>query len=113
MTKRSKILREKLANLEDEFRILLPDCLQKAATGRWGLFDQDAHADPEGKIWNWPEARRVKELAQEIQQLNQTFGTSNDLCNEFQRLRSLQGSNVPGEPRLASDLLRILQTTGL
>jgi hypothetical protein len=109
MTKRSNILQTKLANSEQEFQILLVDCLHQAANGRWGLFDQVTPIDPEGRIWNWPEAKRAKVLADEIQTLNQSFGTSNAICYEFQRLRSLQGSNILGESRLASQLLKFIR----
>jgi hypothetical protein len=52
MTKRDKIRQAKLEQLEQldsEFRLLLLSCLEECARGRWGLFGQHDHVDPEGR----------------------------------------------------------------
>jgi hypothetical protein len=105
MAKRSRIQQRKLNEIEGEFRTLLLTCLRECAHGRYGLFGQNDHIDPEGRYWNWPEARRLKELAHEIKSLRLDFGQPNENCERYLQLCSLRGSNVPGEPRLAALLL--------
>ena len=53
MTKRLKIQQRKLDELELEFQSLLLACLQECSQGRWGLFGQNEHSDPEGQWLNW------------------------------------------------------------
>jgi hypothetical protein len=95
----------RLCEIEGEFMMLLRSCLQQCARGRYGLFGQNDHVDPEGHYWAWPEAKRLRILAQEIKSLRQEFGQTNNLCERFIQLCSLRGSNVPGEPKLAAALL--------
>ena len=105
MTKRSKVQRRKLDQIEDEFKQLLLTCMRECAEGRWGLFGQNDHIDPEGKYFNWPEAKRLKELAYEIRSLRLDPGQPNQFCERFLELCSLRGSNVAGEPKLAAKFL--------
>jgi hypothetical protein len=105
MTKRHKIREVRLIEMENEFRPLLVSCLQECALGRFGLFGQNDHLDPEGRYWGWPEAKRLKELAQEIQSIRLEFGQIDENCERFLQLCSLRGSNVPGEPKLAAEFL--------
>ena len=105
MSKREKIREARLAEAEDEFRPLLVSCLRECARGRWGLFGQNGQLDPEGRLWIWPEAQRLRDLAGEIRSLRQEFGQINSECERFLQLCSLRGSNVPGEPKLASEFL--------
>jgi hypothetical protein len=77
MTKRDKIRQVKLEQLDSEFRLLLLSCLEECARGRWGLFGQNDHVDPEGRYWGWPEATRLKELAGEIESIRMQFGEVN------------------------------------
>lgn len=105
MTKRQKILEAKLEQMENEFRPLLVSCLRECALGRYGLFGQNDHLDPEGKYWRWPDAKRLKALAQEIQSIRSGFSRSDKDCERFLQLCSLRGSNVPGEPKLAAEFL--------
>ena len=105
MTKREKIRDMKLAEIENEFRSLLIPCLRECAEGRWGLFGQNDHLDPERRYWRWPEADRLKDLAREIKIARLEFGQANESCERFLRLCSLRGSNVPGEPQLAAEFL--------
>lgn len=110
MSKHQRILERKLADLEQEFQSLLSSCLRQCAHGRWGLFGQNDHIDPDGRYWGWPEATRLKEVARQISSLRQESGQSNQTCEEFLRLCSLRGSNVPGEPRLAAAFLAEIET---
>ena len=105
MSKSEKIREMRVAELESEFRPLLVSCLRECARGRWGLFGQNDHLDPEGRYWAWPEARRLRDLAVEVRSLRRDFGQVNEDCERFLQLCSLRGSNVPGEPKLASEFL--------
>jgi hypothetical protein len=109
MTKREKIRERKLVQFENEFRLLLLSCLDECARGRWGLFGQNDHLDPEGRYWGWPEAERLKKLAGEIESIRMQLGEVNEECARFLQLCSLRGSNVPGEPRLAAEFLATLK----
>jgi hypothetical protein len=73
------------------------------------LFGQNDHADPEGRYLGWPEAKRLKDLAQEIKLIRLEFGQSNEDCERFLQLCALQGSNVPGEPKLAAEFLGAIE----
>jgi hypothetical protein len=105
MTKRLKILESRLAEIEAEFRPLLVSCLQECAQGRYGLFGQNDHLDPEGRYWGWPNAKRLMDLAQEIKSIRSEFGQTDGSCDRFLGLCALRGSNVSGEPRLAAEFL--------
>ena len=105
MTKHQKIQEHRLVQVESEFLALLFSCLQECAQGRYGLFGQNDHADSEGRYWGWPEAKRLRNLAQEIRSLRSEFGQTNEACERFIQLCSLRGPNVPGEPKLAADFL--------
>lgn len=105
MAKAEKVREMRLAQAEYEFRPLLLSCLRECARGRYGLFGQNAHLDPEGRYWGWPEAKRLKDLALEIKSARAEFGKTNENCERFLDLCSLRGSNVPGEPRLAAEFL--------
>lgn len=108
MTRSSKARHNRLAQLESDFEPLLLSCLRESANGRYGLFGQNDHLDPEHRYWNWPEAQRVVEMAEEIQALRSETGGSNSLAERLLHFRSLRGSNVPGEPKLAKKFLEEL-----
>jgi hypothetical protein len=101
----SKARHHRLAQVEAEFEPLILACLREAANGRYGLFGQNDHLDPEHRYWNWPEAQHVIEMAEQIQALRSEAGESNSLAERLLYFRSLRGSNVPGEPKLAKKLL--------
>jgi hypothetical protein len=105
MSRRNKIRLQRLSELEAEFELLLIACLRECANGRYGLFGQNDHLDPEHKIWDWAESRRVLELADEIQTMGSESGETNLLCERFMHFRSLRSSNTLGEPKLAKLLL--------
>jgi hypothetical protein len=111
MTKRHKIQEMRLIQVENEFLALLLSCLRECAQGRYGLFGQNDHLDPEGRYWSWPEAKRLKNMAQEIRSLRIEFGQANEHCERFIQLCSLRGPNVPGEPKLATEFLDRLTST--
>jgi hypothetical protein len=108
MTRASKNRQSRLSQLEAEFEPLLLLCLQQSANGRYGLFGQNDHLDPEHRYWNWPEARRVIEMAEEIRALRSEAGEVNSLAERLLHSRSLRGPNIPGEPKLANEFLREL-----
>jgi hypothetical protein len=110
MSKRKKIRERRLVEVESEFRSLLLSCLCECARGRYGLFGQNDHLDPEGRYWGWPEARRLKDLAEEIRLNRHEFGQPNESCERFLHLCSLRGANVPGEPKLAAEFLTKIQS---
>jgi hypothetical protein len=69
------------------------------------LFGQNDH-HPEFHLYcRWPEADRLKEVAAEISSARAAIGEANEICGRFLELCSLRGANVPGEPRLAAQLL--------
>jgi hypothetical protein len=105
MTKSQKIRERRLEEMEREFQALLLSCLQECAQGRWGLFGQNEHLDPDGRFWGWPEAARLKDLARQINSIRLEFGQPNDICEQFLHLCALRGSNVSGEPSLAARFL--------
>jgi hypothetical protein len=69
------------------------------------LFGQNDHLDPEKRYWKWPEADRLKELANEIKSILLESGQENETCNRFLHLCTMIGSNLPGEPKLAETFL--------
>jgi hypothetical protein len=105
MKKRQKVRETRLVEIESEFHPLLLSCLRKCAQGRWGLFGQNDHIDPDGRYWRWSDAKRLKELAQEIKAIRLESGQANETCERFLQLCSLRGPNVPGEPKLAAEFL--------
>ena len=105
MTKRARVQQTKLNELEGEFARLLLARRRECAQGRYGLFGQNDHVDPEGRYYNWPEARRLQSLAQEIKSIRLDFGQPNQTCDWYLELCSLTGRNVSGEPKLARKFL--------
>lgn len=105
MSRYSKIEQKQRATLESEFSSLLAQCLQESANGRWGLFGQNELLDPGSKFLNWPEAARLREIAQRIHSVRLSFGVPNEVCERFLHFCSLRGSNISGEPKLARTLL--------
>ena len=88
MTKRQKIQETRLIEIEGEFLALLLSCLRECAQGRWGLFGQNDHLAPEGRYWAWPEAKRLKNLAQEVMSLRFEFGQTNERCERLLAART-------------------------
>src|SRR5579871_6008884 len=104
MNRIARISARRLGQIESEFHPLLVSCLRQWAEGRWGLFGQN-DPSPDARWLSWPEANRLKQLAQEIKAAHEATGTGNDVCNRFLALCALRGPNVPGEPKLAATFL--------
>jgi hypothetical protein len=98
--KRRPTKEQRLNSLENDFRPLLLACLRECADGRYGLFGQNDGAGMAGYS-EWDEAEELKEIAVEIREIRAEFGQPDSQVDEFLRLCSLRGSNVPGEPKLA------------
>ena len=105
MKKSRNIKDQRLEDLENDFLPLLISCLEECASGRWGLFGQNDSLEA-SKYLRWPEATRLKEIVQEIDELRLTFGQPNPLCERCLHYCALRGANVPGEPKLAKALLQ-------
>ena len=104
MNRSARIKAKRLGRIESEFHPLLVSCLRQCAEGRWGLFGQNDEL-PDAHWLHWPEANRLKQLAQEIKAAHDETGTRNDECERFLMLCALRGPNVPGEPKMAAALL--------
>jgi hypothetical protein len=110
MSKNARIQQARLDAMELEFAELLPVCLTECAGGRWGLFGQNAIADPEDRYWTWPEAKQLRELAADIRAARSMFGEINPLAELFLALCRAGRPNAEGEPKLAEGLLAELQS---
>ena len=109
MSKKARVQQAKLKAMEVEFSKLLPECLAECAEGRWGLFGQNAIADPDDCYWTWPEAKQLRELASDIRTERSVFGEANPLVERFLVLCGAGMPNAEGEPKLAARLLQELQ----
>jgi hypothetical protein len=105
MSKKARIQQARLEALELEFHSLLISCLIECSNGRWGLFGQNSHLDPEDRYWTWPEAKRLRTLASEIRSERLAAGEINPLCGKFVSLCEAKDPNTLGEPKLAAMLL--------
>lgn len=110
MTKHERVESQRLTELEAEWDRLLPECLKQCAAGRWGLF---ANSPVFSVFVDWPEAERVRWLANEITAIRATFGSVNPVCELFLHYCSLRGGhNIRGEPKLAAEFLQELGEEG-
>jgi hypothetical protein len=110
MSKNARIQQAKLDAMEREFAELLPVRLTECAKGRWGLFGQNAIADPQDRYWTWPEAKQLRELASDIRAARSKLGEINPLAERFLALCGAGRPNAEAEPRLAAGLLAELQS---
>ena len=92
---------DQLELLSRAFSDQLLACLEECAHGRRGLFSDVALIDDEESNREWPEAARLRELAQALQNVFAQYEQRNALCDEFLDLCSMHGESHPGEPRLA------------
>ena len=105
MNRRDKIQLKRLATLEAEFNKILTPCLKQCANGRWGLFGAYERF-PEVSYWtDWPEARRLHQLALSIREVRGRSGEQNEMVEGFLKLRTMHKPNDPGEPKLAQAFL--------
>ncbi|WP_109489171.1 hypothetical protein [Occallatibacter savannae] len=87
--------------LSKAFSDQLLACLEECARGRRGLFADVALTEEDESNREWPEAARLRELAQALQNVFAQYEQRNPLCDEFLDLCSMHGESHPGEPRLA------------
>ncbi len=109
MSKKERVMQAQLSSKEAQFNVLLRTCLAECADGRYGLFGQNAYADPDDRYWAWPEAKRLRGLAVEIRDARSLTGELNPMAEKLLELCRLRGPNVPGEPKLAAQFLSELQ----
>lgn len=101
---------DQLEFLSSAFSDQLLACLQECAHGRRGLFSDVALIEDEESNRDWPEALRLRELAQALQNLFAQYEQRNALCDEFLDLCSMHGESHPGEPRLARMFLARIES---
>lgn len=87
--------------LSKVFSEQLVACLEECARGRRGLFADVALTEEDESNREWPEAARLRELAQALQNVLAQHEQRNALCDEFLDLCSMHGESHPGEARLA------------
>ena len=92
---------DQLENLSKIFSEQLVACLEECARGRRGLFSDVELTEEDESNRQWPEAARLRELAQALQNVFAQYEERNALCDEFLDLCSMHGESHPGEPRLA------------
>jgi hypothetical protein len=92
---------DQLEMLSKVFSEQLMACLEECARGRRGLFSDVALTEEDESNREWPEAARLRELAQALQNVFAQSEQRNALCDEFLDLCSMHGESHPGEPRLA------------
>jgi len=106
MARSARIKTKRLDQIQCEFHSLLISCLKECAEGRWGLFGQHDHlSDADARWFLWPEANRLKQLAEEITAAHEAFGSRNEVCDRFLALCTQRGANILGEPKLAANFL--------
>jgi len=92
---------DQLEMLSKVFSEQLMACLEECARGRRGLFSDVALTEEDESNREWPEAARLRELAQALQNVFAQSEQRNALCDEFLDLCSMHGESHPWEPRLA------------
>lgn len=92
---------DQLGLLSKAFSDQLIACLEECARGRRGLFSDVALTEEDESNREWPEAARLRELAQALQSVFAQYEERNPLCDEFLDLCSMHGESHPGESRLA------------
>ena len=91
---------DQLELLSSAFSDQLIACLEECAGGRHGLFSDVTLVEDDSNR-EWPEAARLRDLAQALQNVFAQYEQRNPLCDEFLDLCSMHGESHPGEPRLA------------
>ena len=92
---------DQLDLLSRAFSDQLLACLDECARGRRGLFSDITLTEQDESNREWPEAARLRELAQALQNVFAQYEQRNALCDEFLDLCSMHGESHPGEARLA------------
>lgn len=96
---------DQLADLSQVFSNQLQACLEECARGRRGLFSDVELIEVDETERAWPEAARLRELAQALQNVFAQYEQRYALCDEFLDLCSMHGESHPGEARLARTFL--------
>jgi hypothetical protein len=96
---------DQLEALSQIFSNQLQACLEECARGRRGLFSDVALVEEDETERAWPEAARLRELAQALQNVFAQYEQRYPLCDEFLDLCSMHGESHPGEARLARSFL--------
>jgi hypothetical protein len=109
MSKRGRISLKRLEAAEEEFAVLLRSCLEECAEGRENLFGQNDRFEENDRWCSWPEARHLKELAEEIASIRSEAGERNEDCERLLNLCAIRGVNAPGEAFLAAQFLADIQ----
>jgi len=74
---------DQLEVLSKAFSNQLLACLEECAHGRRGLFSDVALTEEDQSNREWPEAARLRELAQALQNVFAQYEQRNALCDEF------------------------------
>lgn len=90
-----------LAEMEAEWKHLLPQCLEECAAGRVGLF---ANSPVVSVFVDWPQAERLRSLARKLKEM----ATTESSVSRFFRYSSLS-RDVREEPKLAAEFLEELR----
>lgn len=98
---------KRLRALEQEFENLLVEALHSCAGGRWGLFWKNEMNVELPDRYLSKEAERLIVSGDEIVTIRQQLGIVEEFWPyaRLRHYRSLYGSNVPGEPKLAQQFL--------
>lgn len=99
--------------LSKAFADQLLACLQECSQGRRGLFSDVVLIEEEESNREWPEAARLRDLAQALQNVFAQYEQRNALCDEFLDLCSMHGESHPGEARLARMFLSRIESGGV
>jgi hypothetical protein len=97
---------EQFAPLAGAFREQLMACLEECARGRLGLFSDVSFS---GGV-EWSEAMRLRELGGALQAILNQSEERNALVDEFLDLCTIHGESHPGEPRLAREFLKRIES---
>lgn len=106
MDPRDAMPSDQLEELNRAFAEQLLACLDECARGRDGLFGEPVESRS-GRAW--PEAARLRELADALQGLLAQQNERNALCDEFLDLCTIHGESHPGERRLARRFLERIE----
>jgi len=114
-TARRQRTEEQLRSLEEQFSTNLIAALRECAAGTWGMFGQSdlvikAQPQPLSEMLKSRVAEGLIAEGDEIERLRQELGFTEPFqaFKRFLEFRQMRGSNVPGEPKLATQFLKEL-----
>jgi hypothetical protein len=99
-----------LRTLEEQFSRNLAAALRDCAAGVWGMFgrnDTVIEKHPLREMLKSKAAERLLEEGETVERLRQELGFTEPFqpFKRFLEYRQMQGSNTPGEPKLAAPFL--------